>query len=122
MRDADSGCHPRPPGPSTQLHARCVLLIGLPQMHWDVFHVGELAVPLEKAAEIIRDSLSREVAGRCLPTCINHYLVDEIAPILLPFVEEIKDVVELGDLLDEVFLLHVNRLIESFECRRFLLS
>jgi hypothetical protein len=92
------------------------------KMHWDVFHVGELAVPLEKAAEVIRDSLRREVAGRCLPTCINHYLVDEIAPILLPFVDEIKDVVEPGDLLDEVFLLHVNRLIESFECHRFLLS
>jgi hypothetical protein len=65
-------------------------------MHGDVFDLGELAVLLEKAPEVIWDDLTREMAARCLPACINHYLVDEIAPILLPFVEEIKDVVEPG--------------------------
>jgi hypothetical protein len=98
---------------------RCVLLVGLPYMQADIFDIGELAMPLEKEAEVICDSLDRELAACRLPACVHHHLVDKTTPVLRPFIEEIKDVVEPGDLLNEVLALNVNGLLKSFECHGF---
>lgn len=104
--------HARP----DELHARDVPVLGLSQMRWDLFDVSKHVMLLEEPAKVLRDSLGRELAVCRLPSGVHYYLVDDVAAVLRPFVEEIEDIVETSDLLNEVLPLRVNRAVKSFKC------
>jgi hypothetical protein len=72
-------------------------------MRWDLFDVSKHVVLLEESAKVPRGSLDRELAACRLPAGVHYDLIDDVAAVLRPFVEEIEDIVETGDLLNKCF-------------------